>query len=65
MVTHAPKAQNGRVSTPLPLAQRFLLDDTYFAPLAAGRNVLPDHHAYSYANALNSAAQAYVSTGSR
>jgi uncharacterized protein len=49
----------------LSLAQRFLLDDTYFAPLAAGRNVLPDHHAYSYANALNSAAQAYLSTGSR
>ncbi|MGA7537743.1 MAG: beta-L-arabinofuranosidase domain-containing protein [Steroidobacteraceae bacterium] len=49
----------------LPLAQRFLLDDTYFAPLAAGVNVLPDHHAYSYANALNSAAQAYISTGSR
>jgi uncharacterized protein len=49
----------------LPLAQRFLLDDTYFAPLAAGRNVLPNHHAYSYANALNSAAQAYISLGSR
>lgn len=49
----------------LPLARRFLLDDTYFAPLAAGVNVLPDHHAYSYANALNSAAQAYISTGSR
>ena len=49
----------------LPLAKRFLLDDTYFAPLAAGRNVLPDHHAYSYANALNSAAQAYLATGSR
>jgi len=49
----------------LPLARRFLLDDTYFAPLAAGRNVLPDHHAYSYANALNSAAQAYIATGSR
>lgn len=49
----------------LSLARRFLLDDTYFAPLAAGRNVLPDHHAYSYANALNSAAQAYLSTGSR
>lgn len=49
----------------LPLAQRFLLDGTYFAPLAAGRNVLPDRHAYSYANALNSAAQAYISTGSR
>ncbi|HTX06595.1 MAG TPA: beta-L-arabinofuranosidase domain-containing protein [Steroidobacteraceae bacterium] len=49
----------------LPLAKRFLLDDTYFAPLAAGVNVLPDHHAYSYANALNSAVQAYISTGSR
>jgi hypothetical protein len=49
----------------LSLARRFLLDDTYFAPLAAGRKVLPDHHAYSYANALNSAAQAYISTGSR
>ncbi|MFZ0501614.1 MAG: beta-L-arabinofuranosidase domain-containing protein [Steroidobacteraceae bacterium] len=49
----------------LPLARRFLLDDTYFAPIAAGHNVLPDHHAYSYANALNSAAQAYIATGSR
>jgi uncharacterized protein len=49
----------------LPLAKRFLLDDSYFAPLAAGINVLPDHHAYSYANALNSAVQAYISTGSR
>jgi uncharacterized protein len=49
----------------LPLAKRFLLDDTYFAPLAAGINVLPDHHAYSYANALNSAAEAYIATGSR
>jgi uncharacterized protein len=49
----------------LPLAQRFLLDDTFFTPLAAGNNVLPNHHAYSYANALNSAAQAYIATGSR
>jgi len=49
----------------LSLAQRFLLDDTFFAPLAAGDNVLPNHHAYSYANALNSAAQAYMATGSR
>ena len=49
----------------LPLARRFLLDDTYFTPLAAGQNVLSGHHAYSYANALNSAAQAYISTGSR
>jgi uncharacterized protein len=49
----------------LPLARRFLLDDTYFAPLAAGQDVLPNHHAYSYANALNSAAQAYISSGSR
>ncbi|MDE2305311.1 MAG: glycoside hydrolase family 127 protein [Gammaproteobacteria bacterium] len=49
----------------LPLAKRFLLDETYFAPLAAGRNVLAGHHAYSYANALNSAVQAYLSLGSR
>jgi DUF1680 family protein len=46
------------------LAQRFLLDETYFDPLAAGKNVLAGHHAYSYCNALSSAMQAYLSTGS-
>jgi DUF1680 family protein len=46
------------------LARRFLLDDTYFDPLAEGKNVLPRHHAYSYCNALSSAMQAYLGDGS-
>jgi DUF1680 family protein len=46
------------------LAERFLLDDTYFDLLAAGKNVLPGRHAYSFCNALSSAMQAYLSTGS-
>jgi uncharacterized protein len=46
------------------LAQRFLLDKTYFDPLAAGQNVLADHHAYSFCNALSSAMQAYLALGS-
>jgi uncharacterized protein len=46
------------------LAERFLLDETYFDPLAAGKNVLAGHHAYSYCNALSSSMQAYLSTGS-
>lgn len=46
------------------LAARFLKDATYFDPLAQGKNVLPDHHAYSYTNALSSAMQAYLSLGS-
>ncbi|MBB6145231.1 hypothetical protein HNQ77_003189 [Silvibacterium bohemicum] len=46
------------------LAQRFLQDDTYFDPLAEGRNVLPGQHAYSHVNALSSASQAYLVLGS-
>ena len=46
------------------LAERFLLDDTYFDPLAAGKNVLPGRHAYSFCNALSSAMQAFLATGS-
>lgn len=47
------------------LARRFLQDDTYFNPLAAGENVLPGEHAYSHVNALCSAMQAYKVDGSR
>jgi DUF1680 family protein len=47
------------------LARRFLQDDTYFNPLAEGRNVLPGEHAYSHVNALNSAMQAYKVDGSQ
>jgi DUF1680 family protein len=42
------------------LAERFLQDDTYFDPLAEGKNVLPGLHAYSHVNALSSASQAYL-----
>ena len=45
-------------------AIRFLLDKTYFEPLAAGKNVFAGKHAYSYVNALNSAMQAYLTLGS-
>jgi DUF1680 family protein len=46
------------------LAARFLADDWYFDPLAAGQNVLPGKHAYSHVNALSSAMQAYLELGS-
>jgi uncharacterized protein len=46
------------------LAKRFLADDWYFDPLAAGQNVLPGKHAYSHVNALSSAMQAYLVNGS-
>ncbi len=47
------------------LAGRFLLDRTYFDPLAEDKNVLANHHAYSFCNALSSAMQAYIAAGSR
>lgn len=46
------------------LGERFLLDKTYFDPLAENHNVLAGHHAYSYCNALSSAAECYLATGS-
>lgn len=46
------------------MAPRYLLNETYFDPLAEGRNVLPGHHAYSFCNALSSAMQAYLTDGS-
>ncbi len=46
------------------LAARFLQDRDYFDPLAAGENILPGEHAYSHVNALCSAIQCYLTTGS-
>jgi len=43
---------------------RYLADEWYFDPLAAGENVLPGKHAYSHVNAMSSAMQAYFITGS-
>lgn len=45
------------------MARAYLLDDAYFFPLAAGRNVLPGRHAYSHVNALASATRAYIEDG--
>ena len=47
------------------LAGRFLLDRTYFDPLSENKNILADHHAYSFCNALSSAMECYIATGSR
>jgi DUF1680 family protein len=47
------------------LARRFLLDETYFDPLSENKNVVANHHAYSFCNALSSAMQAYLADGSR
>jgi uncharacterized protein len=43
---------------------RQYLDDEYYDPLAAGRNVLAGRHAYSYVNSLSSSMQAYLTLGS-
>jgi hypothetical protein len=47
------------------MAGRYLLDKTYFDPLAENKDVLAHHHAYSFCNALSSAMQSYLCTGSR
>lgn len=47
----------------LDLARQFLMDRSYFDPLAEGKNVLPGLHAYSHVNALCSAAKAYQVLG--
>ncbi len=49
----------------LKMARRFLLDKTYFDPLAEGKNAMANHHAYSFCNALSSAMQAYLTDGSQ
>jgi uncharacterized protein len=47
------------------MAGRYLLDETWFDPLSENRNVMGNHHAYSFCNSLNSAMQAYIATGSQ
>jgi hypothetical protein len=46
----------------LKLARLYLLD-SYFDPLARGRNILPGKHGYSHVIALSSAAKAYEVLG--
>ena len=45
------------------LGRRYLLDRTFFDPLAEGRDVLPGLHAYSHMNALSSGMQGYLKLG--
>lgn len=45
------------------MARSYLLDASYFALLAAGKNDLPGRHAYSHVNALASAAKSYLVDG--
>ncbi|HVJ07652.1 MAG TPA: beta-L-arabinofuranosidase domain-containing protein [Acidisarcina sp.] len=58
-------SQSGAGERYRQMAGRYLLDETYFDPLSENRNVLAGHHAYSFCNALSSAMQAYIVTGSR
>jgi uncharacterized protein len=57
-------AQRGAGDRYRAMAGKYLLDKSYFEPLSQGINVLPNHHAYSHCNALNSAMQAYMVGGS-
>jgi hypothetical protein len=45
------------------MGKRYLLDRTFFDPLADGQNVLPGLHAYSHVNALSSGMQGYMKVG--
>ena len=45
--------QRGAGSRYKDLGVRFLADDWYWDPLAAGQNVLPGKHAYSHVNAMS------------
>jgi len=45
------------------MGSRYLLDRTFFNPLAEGQNVLPGLHAYSHVNALSSGMQGYLKLG--
>ncbi len=45
------------------MGKRYLLDRTFFNPLAEGKDVLPGRHAYSHVNALSSGMQGYFQLG--
>jgi len=57
-------AQRGAGARYRELAPKYLLDEGWFDPLSEGKNVLPNHHAYSHCNSLSSAMQAYMVGGS-
>ena len=59
------KAGQGRARSYRQLADAYLLDESFFGPLSRNENALADQHAYSHVNALCSAAQCFLTTGSR
>jgi uncharacterized protein len=58
-------ADRGAGERYLRMAQKFLLNENWFDPLSENKNVLADHHAYSFCNSMSSAMQAWLSAGSR
>ena len=46
------------------MATKYLMDQTFFDPLARNENVLAGRHAYSTVNSLSSGMQAYLAIGS-
>lgn len=61
----AAKAGRGSARGYRRMADAYLLDQNFFEPLSRNENVLADLHAYSHVNALCSAAQCFLTTGSR
>jgi DUF1680 family protein len=57
-------AQRGAGERYRTMAPKYLLNEAYFDPLSENKNVLRNHHAYSFCNALSSAMQAYLVDGS-
>jgi uncharacterized protein len=57
-------AQRGAGERYRTMAPKYLLNQAYFDPLSENKNVLRNHHAYSFCNALSSAMQAYLVDGS-
>ncbi len=57
-------AQRGAGKRYRDLAAKYLMDETFFDPLAQNRNVFAGRHAYSTVNSLSSGMQAYLSDGS-
>ena len=60
----AAKVGQGSAGSYRRMADAYLLDATFFAPLSRNENALSDLHAYSHVNALCSAAQCFLTTGS-
>ena len=57
-------AQRGAGKRYRDMAFQYLDDETWFAPLSRGEDVLGGKHAYSYVNSLSSGMQAYIVGGS-